>query len=84
MVRPVTSFSAQIPNTTMNATKAIVQFRQTVSMTFNDTPRNFVVLEVIELNFSLIAALLTVYKRCLEFEDNSDKVLFYATYPELR
>lgn len=84
MALPFSQFSADIPNTTINNTMAGVQFRQTVQMDINDVPKNFYVSQVIELNYGLIAALLTAYPDCLFFTKNSDRIKFYLVYSELK
>jgi hypothetical protein len=84
VVRPISHFAADIPETTVNNTMAAVQFRQTLQMDINGTPRNFHAAEVIELNYGLIAALLTAYPDCLFFLKNGDRIKFYLVYPELK
>lgn len=84
VVRPTTSYAVQIPTATVNNTMARVQFRYTVTIEINGTPRYFHTAEVIDLNYSLIAVLLQTYPKCLSFETESDRVKFFAVYQELR
>jgi hypothetical protein len=63
---------------------ARVQFRYGLSVEINGVPRNFYSAEVIELNYSLIEMLLSTFPKCLYFDRDSDRIKFYALYPELR
>jgi hypothetical protein len=84
VARPASSFTAQIDQATVNNTMARVQFKYSVKMEINGLHRNFYVGQVIDLNYSLIAVLLTTYPKCLYFDDTSDQYKFLAVYQELR
>lgn len=83
--RPAPQFIVHLTGLPLNTLMATVQFKKHTS--FEDASgirHNFGSMETAQLNFSLIAALLTYDSSVLSFRKQGESVQFYATYPELR
>lgn len=82
--RPVTEYTATVPAESVNNTLALVQFRFSVNIEIDGQLVNFYSAQIAKVGYSTIAVLLTAFPKCLYFPKETDRIKFYATYPELR